>query len=449
MTVDRKETSVTVGMMIGIKKDSLYTHYSEYANLLDKLFADQNALTIRYLSKIRTSFMLKFKSIDKEIRFNLLNIDRLPDYFNAEEVMQLQKWDVPVVQSNIGADQYLLHINKLIYEHIDNCKGLFYDWIKFEYIKGLFCIPKYQKPNVLKEEFEKFITNINCYPYNMYIYWKVPQQVGLMLVNDKKFLSILYDMNDDTSLKYELASLTTDATEATKENIYEFIDNSDKTYIVVDCENSDVYKLYATIKGLNQEEIKKIEKIILIDDPNTSTAWQWLYKFTRIPTELIEIKRVNNLKSLVDIKLSVEITKYHYVNGIDSFLLCSSDSDYWGLISSIPTARFMVMYEKEKVGNAILEKLLENNINSCSIDDFCTGNATDLKKKVLLGKLEEYISDNRLIGSNAKDLVWQIYKDTKIYATEADVDNFCTKYIKGLKIKIDGNGDIVVEIPEV
>ena len=109
----------------------------------------------------------------------------------------------------------------------------------------------------------------------------------------------------------------------------------------------------------------------------------------------------------------------------------------------------MVMYEKEKVGNAILEKLLENNINSCSIDDFCTGNATDLKKKVLLGKLEEYISDNRLIGSNAKDLVWQIYKDTKIYATEADVDNFCTKYIKGLKIKIDGNGDIVVEIPEV
>ena len=105
MTVDRKETSVTVGMMIGIKKDSLYTHYSEYANLLDKLFADQNALTIRYLSKIRTSFMLKFKSIDKEIRFNLLNIDRLPDYFNAEEVMQLQKWDVPVVQSNIGADQ--------------------------------------------------------------------------------------------------------------------------------------------------------------------------------------------------------------------------------------------------------------------------------------------------------------------------------------------------------
>ena len=38
--------------------------------------------------------------------------------------------------------------------------------------------------------------------------------------------------------------------EDTKENIYEFIRESMRVVIVVDCENSDVYKLYGVLKKL-------------------------------------------------------------------------------------------------------------------------------------------------------------------------------------------------------
>ena len=49
-----------------------------------------------------------------------------------------------------------------------------------------------------------------------------------------------------------------------------------ETAIAVDCENSDPYKLYSVLKGLNQEELAKIEKITLYDDPNTTAGWDWL-----------------------------------------------------------------------------------------------------------------------------------------------------------------------------
>lgn len=39
-----------------------------------------------------------------------------------------------------------------------------------------------------------------------------------------------------------------------------------------------------------------------------------------------------------------------YKNDVDSFVIVSSDSDYWGLISSLPDAHFLVMIEREKCG---------------------------------------------------------------------------------------------------
>ena len=53
----------------------------------------------------------------------------------------------------------------------------------------------------------------------------------------------------------------TDAADSTKTSIYDFIQKNVSTAIVVDCENSDVYKLFAMLKNLNQEELSKIKKL--------------------------------------------------------------------------------------------------------------------------------------------------------------------------------------------
>ena len=86
--------------------------------------------------------------------------------------------------------------------------------------------------------------------------------------------------------------------------------------------------------------MNKVSKIILIDDVNTSTAWGVLEEHVSIPVEHKVIPRIKEDKSLVDITLTAQLCKEFYANNTDSFVLVSSDSDYWGLISSIPEAHF-------------------------------------------------------------------------------------------------------------
>ena len=62
--------------------------------------------------------------------------------------------------------------------------------------------------------------------------------------------------------------------------IYEFIRESMRVVIVVDCENSDVYKLYGVLKNLNSEQMSKIEKLyfmMIIIHPVDGTGWKNSY----------------------------------------------------------------------------------------------------------------------------------------------------------------------------
>ena len=81
-------------------------------------------------------------------------------------------------------------------------------------------------------------------------------------------------------------SKVSDAGAFVKNNIYDFIDDSEKTVLVVDCENSDPYKLCATLKNLDYEVMQKITAIILFDDVHTATAWRILENYTRIPLNI-------------------------------------------------------------------------------------------------------------------------------------------------------------------
>ena len=98
------------------------------------------------------------------------------------------------------------------------------------------------------------------------------------------------------------------------------------------------YKLYGVIKNLKKEEVKKITRIVLYDDYHTTIAWDYIEKLITIPVVHIEVERVTDRKSLVDMRMAVGVTEAYLTENIDSFILCSSDSDFWGLISSIPTA---------------------------------------------------------------------------------------------------------------
>ena len=163
---------------------------------------------------------------------------------------------------------------------------------------------------------------------------------------------------------------------------------------MVDCENSDPYKLCATLKNLDYEVMQKITAIILFDDVHTATAWRILENYTRIPVEHIMIERIKQNKSLVDIKLTARACQEHYQKQVDSFVIVSSDSDYWGLISSLPDARFLVMIEREKCGPDMKAALAESGIFYCYLDDFYSGNSEDIKKNALFQEMYRWIDNS-------------------------------------------------------
>ena len=439
MATDTKEVVTTIAYMIGVRRSALISSYPESTDLIASLSKDKNATIMRYLCKLRTVLMQKFKKTDQAMRYDLKNLYSL-EWYDHDNIKQLEKWGIPVIKANYRSDMYMKDITKLINDNIDNCKPLFYDWVDWEYIRDLFYIPNYNKDGVMRDEFTKYMANIDKYPFQMFIHWQ-PADVGSIVYSDRKFLNYIYSIHYDyfsDQSKYQ------DVDEGTKNNIYEFIDNSKKTAIAVDCENSNPFKLCSVLKSLNKDELAKIEKITLYDDPNTTSGWDWIAKFTQIPTEHIEINRVTDRKSLVDVRMTASVVKDYYKNDITSFILLSSDSDYWGLIESLPDANFLVMYEDDKCGIDIKNALSQHGIYYCSIDDFCTAGTEEVKKAVLLAELEKYLP--YIIGENPLELTHKIYAETKIPATMKEMQNFCVRYVHTLKLKVNSEGKFVVEI---
>lgn len=280
---------------------------------------------------------------------------------------------------------------------------------------------------------------LSYYPYQVYINW-VPQNEGNILYNDKKFAVLLYQWHNDYFNEFSKVS---DVSSYVKGSIYEFIEGSEKAVVVVDCENSDPYKLCAALRNLDYRYTQKITSIILFDDVHTASAWRILEDFTKIPVEHMLIERVKESKSLVDIKLTARACQEYYMNHVDSFIIVSSDSDYWGLISSLPDARFLMMIEREKSGADLKAALVNMGIFYCYIDDFYSGNAEELKFGALFKEMYRYIDSS--VRLNVNEMFDAALRSTRIEMADAERKQFFERYIKTMQMSIEEDGSVVLE----
>lgn len=428
-----KHVTTLMCYFTGVKDEILDQFFDQ--NLLESLRQDRDAVILHNLCKIRTSLFRNFNKINNAIKFNMVNLDRMPDEFDEEDINWLEKNGYPILKPNYLTIDYIsdisVYINSIIYKY----EKYFPDWIKWEIIKSLFVIPQPKKIENIKKELTKYNAAYRQYPYQAYIYWQ-PNNKGCLFFNDDKFLTDLYELN---GYEFKEKDKITDATHETKEGIYDFVDRHDNIEIVVDCENSDACKFYSVIKNLSEKKMKKIKRIIMFDDFHTAEAWEILQDMLPIPVSHIDVERVLQHKSLVDIRLTAEVVKDYYENNIQGFIVFSSDSDYWGLISSLPDAEFLMMYEDEKSSEKIKHLLQQNHISYCKIDDFCTGNIDAYKKRVLLSKFEKYTAT--LLDSNLWELTKRAYDESRIKATEEEKLQFYLKYIKTVKLHIDDEGN--------
>ena len=134
----------------------------------------------------------------------------------------------------------------------------------------------------------------------------------------------------------------------------------------------------------------------------------------------------------------------HYQNHVDSFIIVSSDSDYWGLISSLPEARFLVMVEREKCSHAMKQALAESGIFYCYIDDFYSGNADGIKMSALFKEMYRYLDHS--IHLNVNDMFAEALRITRLTMTEAEKRQFYDKYIRPMHLVIDSEGNVSIEL---
>ena len=415
-------------------------HEPPKLEVYERLSQDKAARIVRNLCIIRTAIERNFRHINGAMATEYRSILTMPEYVPAESMNQLSADGVNFIKkSSRKLCHHIIELNRLISDRINNCKKFFPLWLNWDYVRELFIMPDGLKEDGTKEAADLYYSGLRYYPYQMYINWK-PTDSGNILYNDKKFVTLLYQWHNDYFTEYSKVS---DAGSYIKGSIYEFIESSQKVVIVADCENSDPYKLCATLHNLDAQYTQKINSIILFDDVHTASAWRILDSFTRIPVEHMMIERVKPNKSLVDIMLTARACQEHYKNDVDSFIIVSSDSDYWGLISSLPDARFLVMVERENCGTDLKNAMTNAGIFYCYIDDFYSGNAEDIKLSALFKEMYRYIDG--AVNLNVNTMFHEALRATRIEMSSSEQSQFVSKYIKTMQMSINENGDVVLE----
>lgn len=434
------EISSKMAFLIGVEPKYIELEPAKL-KVYNQLESFKNARIIRNLCIVRSTILRYYGKIRAKMESERCSASFAVSDFCPNSVNLLAQdgvhWDNKSSKTLVN---HVIEINRLIADRINNCKNLFPIWLDWDYVKNMFLMPNGYTTDGVEDAKRMYYEHRDRMPYQMYINW-IPDYIGgNMLYNDRVFASVLYEYNGD---EFTELSKVSDASDTIKSGIYDFIKSSDGVVIAVDCENSDPYKMCATLRNLDEVYTSKISKIILIDDVNASSAWKILESYTSIPVEYKLIERVLKGKSLVDITLSSIICKEHYINGVNSVILFSSDSDYFALTSTMPDVDFYVMVEKESFSSTYRDVLKSSGIKFCYIGDFFTGNAEDIKFKAIFKEINTCFKTCKL---NAYDVLDEALRVSRASMTAAEKKQFYDKYMKKITLSIDEDGNFCFNI---
>lgn len=433
---DKFNVVSTMAYLLGVSERIFDNpHEAPQRSIYDDLDKQKPARIIRNLCRLRNALQQRYLTINNQMMREykgLASIQEVP----KDALRQLSDDRITIIKGNRHTgNEYIANINRLISDRINNCKNLFPIWLNWKYIRELFVMPNGMTEKGIKAAAELFSQNRRCYPYQCYMNWQ-PTDCGNILYNDKKFVTSLYEWHQDY---FGDMSKLADVSDSTKGNIHGYLASSKKAVIIVDCENSDLYKLYATLRGLNQAQLSKISKIILYDDIHAASGWDLLNEFISISVEHHIIERINEHKSLTDVTLTAGACKEFFQNGVDSFVLVSSDSDFWALIRSLPDARFLLLMERDKSGTQIKEQLEKNSIYYCYIDDFYSAETSDMKTKAILKAMYQALGEYQI---NIDSILEAALQETRTRMSKSEREQFYNAYIKPMHLVIADDGDI-------
>ena len=339
------------------------------APIYDEMDKERAARIIRNLCILRTRIMRYNNQIYKTIVYEKRTVMGCKDYIPSNILQQLDEDGVDIYKyvNTKNINDVSTYLNRKIKERIGDCRKFFPDWLKWNYLTNTIIVPDGTKISGVKDAANFYYANRGYdgnLPYDVYM--NIPaENNGNILYCDQKFVELLYKWNKD---KFTDLSLVKDVGCDAKNKVYDFVGSSNRCVVIVDCENSDPYNLCAALRGLDEESISRIEKLVLFDDVNASAAWKILDKYISLDVERIEISRLKSGKSLADVMVTKRICFEVYKNNVDSIILASSDSDYWGVMDGLNEAKFLVLVEHEKLSGALKDALKNKDIFYCIVN---------------------------------------------------------------------------------
>ena len=459
----------TVAYLIGIRDEFFEEGRNFEKNIYNSLTENKDATVIRHLCTLRNQFFLNYGDITKVCQSDSLkNYDDMPEQQSVESFKYLRANGISILkEKNIFVT--VAYINQAILDRVDKLNPLFNDFVNFPYIRSLFLMPgcysnnmskKNEKANVKTKvgaTYKNFIDKRKKYPFSCYINWEKEfgEKDGNILSSDARFLKLLYAANND---EFRGTRYVTDASDADKNNIYEFIDGAKDAMIFVDCENIDPYCFAAMFYNLDATSLKKIKQIVLFDDVHASTAWdefEYVTKQFDIPLVHTEVNRLLENKSQVDSQLMLAVAKALNAGEAESFMIASSDSDFMILIDTFKNARFFILNEHSKTSEKTVEVLDEKNVGHCFIGDFALGKAQPFREYVLEKGVQKLVDIFNESGSffplNSDKIIDNLFHEARIVGSEADIkrqkSNFYDKYIKNIQlVHVLENGSRVIKM---
>ena len=142
--------------------------------------------------------------------------------------------------------------------------------------------------------------------------------------------------------------------------------------------------------------------------------------------------------------MALRVSQEFYEKKVDSYILVSSDSDYWALISSLPKAHFLVMVEHDKCGPDLKNALAEHGIFYCYLDDFYSGDSEDLKQRAIFREISTYLA--QAVQLNLNTMLDEALRATRVTMTPAERKQYYDRHLRNLQMIVSEDGEVSLSL---
>ena len=123
------------------------------------------------LIELRTQLERNFLKVCHGIQREYRSMLNMPEYLSSEAMKQLYDDGVDIFKNLYEPSPFLFAINLHIKSRINNCRALFPEWLKWEYLSDIFIMPGGDNEKGTIKAAKEYYGKMDFYPYRMYMNW--------------------------------------------------------------------------------------------------------------------------------------------------------------------------------------------------------------------------------------------------------------------------------------